>query len=205
MLHHIDAALVSLVRSALPEEVDVRVEPPTRKWALTVSDTVVSLFPHRIEEDVEARASTWTNHVDARGRVLARVLPPRRYRFCYLLTAWSDSRRAEHEVLGTVLSALAGHVWLPPADLAPDMPVTGQVGIDVAHPNLPAAGEDLWSALGIPPRGHLDVVVTATMAPATVTALTPPPEEVVLGVGQTVPGGSAESTPGGRPTRRIQE
>jgi hypothetical protein len=201
MLHHVDDALGSWLRLALPPEVDVLVAPPTRDWALTVPGTVVNLFPHRIQEDVDVRAASWSDELDGQGRVIARALPPRRYRFCYLLTVWAGDGNGEHEVLGTLLAAMARVDRLP----CDGLPVVGTVALDVAHPHLPGVTADLWTALGIPPRSHLDVVVTATLAAGSATPLHAPPSEVSLGVVGEGPPKPDPRPAVAKPARRIRE
>ncbi|WP_170156042.1 Pvc16 family protein [Umezawaea tangerina] len=205
MLHLLDDALGSLVRSAVPGALDVRVDPPDASWARSGEADVVGLFLHRVVEDVDARAASWTDDVDDHGRVTARTAPRRRYRCCYLLTAWCGDRRAEHALLGAVLEALAAHVRVPDAHL-PDLlrdPAT-PVELDVAHPALPSVTAETWSALGVAPRAHLDVVLTATATPAR-TSVAAPPAVVDLGVRRDadVPAPRRNTPP--PPSRRIRE
>ncbi|MCS7477123.1 DUF4255 domain-containing protein [Umezawaea endophytica] len=205
MFHLLDDALESLVRSAVPGALDVRVDPPDATWARSEQDAVVDLFLHRVVEDVEARAASWTDAVDDHGRVTARTPPRRRYRCCYLVTAWCGDRRAEHALLGAVLEALATHVRLPDEHLPDALRDNGTpVELDVAHPALPSVSAETWSALGVAPRAHLDVVLTAVLAPAR-SAVAEPPSVVDLGVRRdaAVPAPRRNTPP--PPSRRIRE
>jgi Pvc16 N-terminal domain len=183
VIHHVDAAVTALLRSALPEGVDVRIEPFT---VASRGDAVVA-FLHRVVEDVTARAASWSDELDERGRVVARTLPPRRYRFCYAITAWADDRAVEHARLGAVLDTLACLLHVPVECLPPQLRSGPPIDLDVAHPDLPGLSADLWAVLGVPPRSFLDVVLSVTLTPKVITPLAPPPSEVDLGVRAPVP------------------
>lgn len=174
MIQHVDAALTALIRSALPGEVDVRLDLP--------GAAPVSVFLHRVEEDVAARVASWSDELDERGRVVARSLPPRRYRFCYAVTASATDRTVEHTRLGAVLDTLSGLLHVPAECLPPPLRAGPPIDLDVAHPGLPGLPADLWAAFGVAPRAFLDVVLSLTPAPTLVTPLAAPPGEVDLGV-----------------------
>lgn len=202
MLHHIDAVLESLLRACSPDA-RVRFDAPGRDWS-GETGPFVAAFPHRIEEDLGTRAAAWTDELDERGRVVARLLPARRYRVAYLLTAWAAGTEQEHRLLGEVLRGLARAPRQPgPADspFEPDTPIM----VDVAHPSLPSAPPELWTAFGIAPRAHLDVVLTATLAREVLAPLAAPPAEVSLGA---TAGGQAPQPAVAQPEpakRRIRE
>jgi Pvc16 N-terminal domain len=202
-MQHVDAALTALVRSAVPGSVELRFDPPGRD--LLTSGEAISLFLHRIVEDVAARAASWTDELDERGRVLARVLPPRRYRFCYLITAWATDRAAEHRRLGDVLAALAPHLHVPAEYLPPALRDGPPVDLDVAHPELPGVASDLWTSLRMPPRTGLDVVLSLTTTPVVVAPLDAPPSTVDLGAHGGVPEPARPSTVADPPRRQIRE
>jgi hypothetical protein len=202
VLGDIEDAVGALLRSVLPGGTGVVFEPPSPEW----TDGTVSMFLHRIVEDVDARAASWADEVDAHGRVTARLPPPRRYRFCYLLTAWAQDRRTEQALISTVLGAMAGLLRVPSEHIPPAISDRGAtVDLDVAHPGLPGAGPELWHALGIAPRTCLDLVVTSTLAPAATTPLPDAPREVVLGTRRSVPEPPGPVVAVPPPARRIQE
>jgi hypothetical protein len=200
VIHHVDAAVTALLRTALPDEVDVRIDQP---GADLPGDTVL-VFLHRVVEDVTARAASWSDELDERGRVVARTLPPRRYRFCYAITAWAEDRTVEHARLGAVLDTLAGLLHVPVECLPPFLRSGPPIDLDVAHPDLPGLSADLWAVFGVPPRSFLDVVLSVTLTPKVITPLAAPPSEVDLGVGAPVPTPAPVSaaTP---PQHRIRE
>lgn len=200
MIHHVDAAVTALVRSALPDDVDVRVDQPGAEPA---GDAVL-VFLHRVVEDVAARAASWSDELDERGRVVARTLPPRRYRFCYAVTAWAGDRTVEHARLGAVLDTLACLLHVPVECLPPHLRSGPPVDLDVAHPDLPGLSADVWAAFGVPPRSFLDVVLSVTLTPKVVTPLPAPPGEVDLGVRAEAP--TPPVVPAAEPPRhRIRE
>jgi hypothetical protein len=202
VLADIEDAVGALLRSVLPGGVSVVFEPPSTEWTAGT----VSMFLHRIVEDVDARAASWADELDAQGRVTARLAPPRRYRFCYLLTAWGKNRRAEQALVSAVLSAMAGLLRVPSEHIPSAILDRGAtVDLDIAHPDLPRAGPELWHALGIPPRTCLDLVVTSTIAPAVVSPVPDAPREVVLGARRDVPEPPAPAPSVPPPTRRVQE
>jgi hypothetical protein len=157
-------------------------------------------------EDVDARAASWADELDDHGRVVARRSPPRRYRFCYLLTTWGGNRRTEQGLISAVLEAMAGLLRVPSEHVPPAVLDRGAtVDLDIAHPDLPGAGPELWHALGIPPRTCLDLVVTSTIVPAAVASLSGAPREVVLGARRGVPEPPEPVVAVPPPAGRVQE
>ncbi len=197
MLHHLDAALTSLVRAVLPRAADVRLGPPE-----DAPGESVSLFLHRVEEDVAVRASSWTDELDDHGRVVGRTMPSRRYRFCYLVTACAATEADRHALLGTLLTGMAQHLRVPPEHLPDALRDGGPVDLDVAHPGLATTPVELWTGLGLRPRTCLDVVLTTTITPSG-TPVPAPPSEVDLGVG--VPGPAERPAVAPPPRQRIRE
>lgn len=204
MIEHVDAALTALVRACVPAGVLVCHDPPNRELADTGG--LVSLFLHRVEEDVDARAAAWSDELDSQGRVVARLLPPRRYRCCYLVTAWAADRATEHAWLGAVLTATAAYRQVPVEFLPAELLDCPPVDLDVAHPRLPGLAADLWTSLGVAPRTGLDVVLSVLVTPEAITALPEPPSTVDLGVlgepSRPAPAPPSEVVP---PRRRIRE
>jgi hypothetical protein len=184
VLHEIDAALRSLLRAGLPDDTTVRFDAPDGAW----HGPGLDVFLYGVREDLTARMSTWAEARDPQGRLLGRQPPMRRYHVHYLLTGWSKTAEDEHRLLGEAMAVFATHEVIPPDHLdgslrAAELPVAVSLG----HPELGSATPDVWSALGIPPRVALDVVVTATLVPALVTNLAEGARSVELGMGQTVP------------------
>jgi hypothetical protein len=204
VLHEIDAALQSLLRSGLPDDTTVRFDAPDGTWR----GPGLGVFLDGVREDLTARMSTWTEQRDPAGRLTGRQPPMRRYHVHYLVTGWGDGPAEEHRLLGDAMAVLAVHDVIPVDHLdgslrAAELPVA----IAVAHPDLAATTPDVWSALGIPPRLALDVVVTATLVPTLVTNLAERARSVELGMGKTVPEpvGPRSARPDRWPSHAIRE
>ncbi|MEC3978754.1 DUF4255 domain-containing protein [Amycolatopsis sp. H20-H5] len=189
MFHHLDSALRSLLISSMPAGTEISFDTPSPAWARHERTApALNLFLHQIRDDAKVRLGSWIERRDGAGRLVAREQAPREYRSCYLLTAWATDIDQEHSLLGSALAILAAHEtiqapYLPEALASTGFPVT----VAVANPALPCAGTDLWSALDIPPRAGVDLVITVAVVPSVITDLTPPARRIELGVAGTVP------------------
>lgn len=189
-----------LLRPALADRAELTFDTPDSSWASgTGGSPVVNAFLHRIAEDAQARGQGWIDRRNDRGRVVARLPAPRTYLVSYLVTAWASDVELEHALLGSVLRALAA------TERADDL-ATAEFGVSitVAGSDRPRAPVDLWSALDIPPRAGLDVVVSAPLPADAVTDLAASPEQVDLGMRPRVPE-PANSVPTETPRRHIRE
>jgi hypothetical protein len=184
VLHEIDTALRALLRTALPEDTAVRFDPPDPDGATPA----LNLFLHDVREDLSARAANWAEQRNAAGRLVGRQPPARRYHVGYLVTAWSTDTEAEHALLGTALATLALHETLPEEHLVGSLrEAEFAIVLAVGHPDFAATPLEMWTALGIPPRAALDLVVTATLLPALVTDLAEAAASLDLGLANEVP------------------
>lgn len=189
MFHHLDSALRSLLIGAIGEETEITFDTPQASWAKRVRETpTINAYLHYVYEDTQARAASWIERRDGNGRVVAREAPPRHYRVCYLLTAWAADTEREHALLGATLAALTVDDTIQPPHLPENLAEAGfPVTITVADPNSPRVGPEIWSALGIAPRGALDLVLATALVPWLVTELAPPARRIELGVTDAVP------------------
>lgn len=184
MFDHLDAVLRSLLAPALPDGTQLSFDAPQAAWA-QAGGARVNAFLHHVGEDGKARAG-FVEHRDASGRVIDRGRPPRRYRAGYSVTAWAADSAAEHALLGAVLTAFATHDTVPSQHLPEALAAPGQaVAVAVADAGLPRLTAETWSALGVPPRSTLDVVLTATLPLPEPAQLAAPPSKVKLGVERT--------------------
>ncbi len=207
MFHLIDTALGSLLRAELPAGTDVSFETPPLSWAeLPPERPTVNLFLHTIREDTGTRVADWIDIRDDRGHVVARQKPPRWYRVWYALTAWAVDAEREHWLLGASLGALAAQEAIPADHCGALVSGGSAVALSVAGPDPETSWAEVWSALGIRPRCHLDVMVTAAMTPTLLTDLAAPPSAVELGVDRTTgwPEPDQES-PAESPATRVRE
>jgi hypothetical protein len=151
----------------------------------------VNLFLHHVTEDARARNADWTDVRDERGRVIARKPPPKRFRVAYALTAWAADPGTEHRLLGAALAALAPHETVPAAAGGP-LTKDGPATLEVAVSEQPSSVTQLWPALGVPPRGRVDLAVTIAVSAEPVTDLAAAPTVVELGVDRE---GTAQRAP----------
>jgi hypothetical protein len=118
-IRDVDEGLERLVRARLPlpEDVgDVSFEPPTGTWAAQLSRLTVNLFLYSLDRSAQPTRSPQARF-DANGRPERRAPQPM-IELGYLVSAWAGSPRDEHQLLGDVVSLLAG-VAILPAEYAP--------------------------------------------------------------------------------------
>ncbi|MEA5365221.1 Pvc16 family protein [Amycolatopsis sp., V23-08] len=182
MLHDVDSALRTWLFAELPAEVEIAFEAP---GAVTTrrGRPVLGLFLYEIGEELDGQAGTGIRLRGPDGRVTGTVLPVRRYRLTYLVTAWAATVAAEHELLGAVLAAHAGRPALEPDLLAGRLGVPAEpLPVRLGRHRAGGAEHDLWHALGVPLRTALDLTVTAPVVPARLEDPAPPVRAVALGV-----------------------
>lgn len=169
MIDEADESLESLLAASDlgPGQCDIVFDPPTADWAAgRGSKRVVNLFLHSIVEQIDTRLGDWTDVRDDRGRVIERQPPLRRYDLAYLVTAWTGSVRDDHRLLSAALRSLATHRSLPEAHRIGSLKDLGlPLPLYVAVPDTggQANAWDIWSALGTPPRAHVNVVLSAPL------------------------------------------
>lgn len=166
MIQEIDQALRALIRTDAfaDPEVEVLFDAPTKDWAGRRNAPTVDVYLYDIREDMRRRARGQENEYDGSGRVVARHLPPRHFKFSYLVTAWTQRPEDEHRLLSALLTCFLRHDVIPAALLAGSplaqlgLPVPLTVGLP---PPEDRAFADVWSALGGELKPSLDLVVTA--------------------------------------------
>src|SRR5947209_10706813 len=105
----------------------------------------------------------WEPVRDNTGRVTDRRPPPRRFKFSYLVTAWTQRAEDEHRLLSSLLSCFLSHESMP-ADLLAGALAGIEVPI-ITTISLPPPADrslsDVWTALGGELKPSLDLAVTA--------------------------------------------
>ncbi|BCJ31902.1 Pvc16 family protein [Actinocatenispora sera] len=176
MIADLDTALERWLARMLPDEVAIVLDPPTTPGPVPV----VHAWLYAIREDPDGAPAGGSSVRDDDGRVVARLPAPRRYRFDYLLTAWAQTARSEHELLGQVLVSAASTLALPPeyldGRLANGYPVV--VRCAPQDPDRPA-GTGWWAARPSA-RTALALTVLATLVPEADAELSPSPRRVAL-------------------------
>jgi len=165
MIHEVDELLEKLVkRDALNgSQVELEFDAPTKDWVARRNGPTVDLYLYDIREDLQRRVPSWEDARGKDGTVVARQLPPRRFKLSYLVTAWTQRPEDEHRLLSALLSAFIRNPMIKAEDLEgalaePDLPVYIDVG---QPPSQDRSLADVWSALGGELKPSLDVVVTA--------------------------------------------
>jgi hypothetical protein len=155
----VDEGLERLVRAEvpLPEDVgDVSFDVPAASWAAALARPTVNLFLYEVaRSDHPNRAPT--RRIDDDGKRERRPPQPM-VQLSYLVSAWAGSARDEHQLLGEVISRLAGRDTLPPDYLPHELSSS-------VHLNLGDADRqrDIWSGAGgaLKAAFTLDVSVAA--------------------------------------------
>ncbi len=165
MIQDLDESLRALVRrDALNGSgVDVSFEAPTKDWSARRNTPTVDLYLYDIREDLMRREVMWEPVRANDGRVTNRRPPPRRFKFSYLVTAWTQRPEDEHRLLSSLLSCFLAHEFVPPDLLAGalagiDLPVLLTIALP---PPADRSLSDVWTALGGELKPSLDLVVTA--------------------------------------------
>lgn len=165
MIHEVDQLLEKLVRrDALNgSSVELLFDAPNKDWVARRNAPTVDLYLYDIREDLQRRVPAWEDSRDEKGMVRDRLLPPRRFKLAYLVTAWTQRSEDEHRLLSSLLSAFIRNPMIKVEELEgqlaePNLPVYIDVG---QPPSQDRSLADVWSALGGELKPSLDVVVTA--------------------------------------------
>lgn len=142
----VETGLERLLRSELPlpDDVgDVTFDAPTSGWSAQLSRVTVNLFLYDISRSTQPARSPVQRPGGASGT--ERRTPQPMVQLGYLVSAWAGTSRDEHQLLGDVVSALAGVEVLPP-ELLPT-PLSSTVHLCFAQDQQNRVRE-IWSALG---------------------------------------------------------
>jgi hypothetical protein len=192
MIHDIDESLRALVREEALQGngVEVAFDAPTREWVSKRNSPSVNLYLYDIREDLTRRETMWENVRDEQGQVIERRLPPRWYRFSYLVTAWTKRPEDEHRLLSAMLGCFVRHETVPGDYLKGTLAgVDRSVVLTVAlPPSDDRSIADVWSAMGGELKPSLDVIVTAPLDVArSQTAQPAVLEEPILSLSRSEP------------------
>lgn len=148
----VDTALEALLRARLPlpaEVGDIAFDSPTDTWAAQLSRLTVNLFLYSVDHSTQPRRSPQVRIQDGRPQ---RRTPQPMIQLSYLASAWAGSPADEHQLLGDVVSVLAG-LSAVPTEFVPDRidsPITLTLGDDGN-----ARARDVWQGLGGKLKGCL--------------------------------------------------
>lgn len=144
-------------RLPLPDELgDVAFDPPSGTWSAQLSRITVSLFLYDVRRSAQPSRSPVQRHGGENGM---RRKPQPMIELCYLLSAWAGSPRDEHQLLGDVVSILAGVDRLPTEYVVGEPASSIHLALDS---DSRSHTREIWSASG----GSLKASVTlqATVA-----------------------------------------
>src|SRR6266571_1020062 len=165
MIQDLDESLRALVRrDALNGSgVEISFDAPTKDWAARRNTPTVDLYLYDIREDLARREVMWEPARGTDGRVTGRRPPPRRFKFSYLVTAWTQRPEDEHRLLSSLLSCFLASEFVPPDLLAGalagiELPVLLTIALP---PPADRSLSDVWTALGGELKPSLDLVVSA--------------------------------------------
>lgn len=143
-------------RVPLPEDLaDVSFDVPNNTWAAQLSRITVNVFLYDVvRSDQPNRAPT--RRIDETGKA-ERRRPQPMIELSYLISAWAGSPRDEHQLLGDVLSSLAGVDTLPPEYLPTALSSSVHMSFreDDRHRN-----RDIWNGAGGTLRASFNMQVT---------------------------------------------
>jgi hypothetical protein len=177
MIAEVDEALCRALARVLPKGTVVRLDPPKPTWQTEKPSQAIDLFLFGLAGDPRGAASGYEEVRDARGAVLSRTDPPRRYQLSYLVTARAPKISEEHELLDTALRALTDGEALPHSCLPEAL---AEIGMPVLVDLDPAGPGHLWTSLGMPARAAFVLAVSAPHRAIPNTDLAPPAEKIDL-------------------------
>jgi Pvc16 N-terminal domain len=155
-ISHVDSGLEKLLRTRLPlpEELgDISFDPPSGTWSAQLSRITVNLFLYDVQRSTMPSAPMVRTPTD--GPAQRRRAQPM-IQLGYLVSAWAGSPRDEHQLLGDVVSIMAG-VEAIPVDLLPDG-LSSTVRLSMGDPDN--RSREIWSASGGSLKASFSVMAT---------------------------------------------
>lgn len=174
MLRLLDEALEAMFRDRVPlvaGEVDVAFEAPNSEWSTGLIRPTVNLFLWAVVPS-DAQGAAGMGVFEENGRRVRRPPHPR-LQCSYLVTAWTTEVADEHQLLGAVLAAvlkepIVDSAFLPAVLARSAAPVSLAVAREGSGRTV-----DFWSAVGGRLKVGLDLLASATMDAAAVSAVGP--------------------------------
>lgn len=145
----VEDALAAYLRQTLPLTADqgaISFEAPTPTWAEQLTTPVVDAFLYSITRSPQPPRASAPRTTEG-GRVERRAPLPL-VRLGYLVSAWADSPRAEHSLLGDALTRLMSVQVLPAWAVEAELSSSVQVALAADDAQSVAL---LWQSLG---TGH---------------------------------------------------
>lgn len=155
-ISHVDSGLEKLLRTRLPlpEEMgDVSFDAPSGTWSAQLSRITVNLFLYDIQRSSQPSAPSTRS---PEGGPAQRRRPQPMIQLGYLVSAWAGSPRDEHQLLGDVVSIMAGVEALPD-DLVPDE-LSSTVRLSLGDSDNKV--REIWAASGGSLKASFSLMVT---------------------------------------------
>lgn len=175
MFHLIDHALEQYLRAEVPlpsADVDVAFNAPAKDWSARLSRPTVNLFLWDIRR-APGKQRAGVDEIEIEGRKFRRS-PPRIIEMRYLITAWSNEHRDEHQLLGNVARTILLNRSIPNR-YVPDtleLPDDRPVGLSLTS-TTDLKPNDFWSSIDGQLKPGLDVIATFRVAPPLVEVADP--------------------------------
>ncbi|MFP4233789.1 MAG: Pvc16 family protein [Nitriliruptoraceae bacterium] len=176
MIDELDRCLERWLRAAVPlpsSVAEIGFDPPEREWESRRSTPLVDLFLHTLapSRDRAARGS----RVIAHDGGLARVEQTPVIEAHYLVSVWGGGPAVEHDLLGRIMNLLSASRAIPPEHLSEAMRALRPAPTVLLASDNATTATDLWTALSVPPRPAVQLLVqTPAGAPVPVPANDPP-------------------------------
>jgi hypothetical protein len=169
MIQDVDESLKELIRRDVVNgsNVEIAFDAPTTDWSSRRTGPAINLYLYDIQEDLDRRSVQYEEIRNERGVITERRMPPRKFRFSYLVTAWTQRPDDEHRLLGALLASFLRSDALPDEVLSGGLRDAGEpIRATIALP-LPKDRQlsDIWSALGGELKPALNLVVTTPIDP----------------------------------------
>jgi len=172
----VDEGLERFLRAQVPlpeDAADVSFEIPSSNWAAALSRVTVNLFLFDVTRSSQPNRAA-VRRVDESGKGERRAPQPM-VELDYLVSAWAGNPRDEHQLLGSVLSRIAGLDTLPPEYLP--RPLSSSVHLTFVEDERHRA-RDIWNGAGGTLKAGFAMQVTVaadtfgwTPEPAAVTSI----------------------------------
>lgn len=177
MIDELDRCIERWLRAAVPlpsSVAEIGFDPPERDWENRRSTPLVDLFLYSLAPS-KTRAARGSRVVAREGGGLARVDQTPVLEARYLVSVWGGGPAVEHDLLGRVVNLLAASRAIPDEHLSSglrSLRPAPTVFLSVDETTTPT---QLWSALSVPPRPAVQLLVqTPAGAPVPVPVADPP-------------------------------
>jgi hypothetical protein len=176
VIDELDRCLERWLRAAVPlpsTVAEIGFDPPERDWESRRSTPLVDLFLYALapSKDRAGRGSRVVPHEGGLARIQQSPMVEARY----LVSVWGGGPAVEHDLLGRIMNLLAASRAIPSEHLSETMRSLRPLPTVLLAPDATTSATELWSALSVPPRPAVQMLIqTPVGAPVPVQANDPP-------------------------------